>query len=114
MHYVERAGRAGWEVHWRQCGLRAALRGLLPDLADLPEADRLEFEGIASMCGIPLGTSCYCGAYRDGVVRGQPGVPGVAEEVLRVKHVATGERRARRGRKGTEEKATQMELGLDV
>ena len=68
-HLLDRAQRAGWEVRWRQCGLRAALRDLLPELKELSPADRAEFESIAGICGIGLGTTCYCQAYRDAFAR---------------------------------------------
>jgi len=111
---IERASRAGWEMHYRQCGLRAALRDLLPRLGDLPAADWAEFQAIAEMCGLPLGTHCYCQAYRDGVARGEPGVPGVGEEVLAVKWGVEGEKWSQRGSKDKTSgvKLKQMELNL--
>jgi len=112
-YLIAQAGRAGWEVRWQQCGLRAALRDLLPELADLPEADRLEFEGIARMCDIGLGTACYCRAYQDGVARGEPGVHGVGEEVLGVKHVVLEERQSKRGRSEADSNAEQLRLKLE-
>jgi len=110
---LDRANRAGWELRWRQCGLRAALRDLLPQLGDLPAADRDEFEAIAGTCGIGLGTSCYCQAYRDGVARGEPGVPGVGDDVLGVKPLAVARRQPGRRRKkdGTEGQQLTLEFG---
>jgi hypothetical protein len=106
---LNKANRAGWELRWRQCGLRAALRDLLPQLADLPAADRAEFEAIAGMCGIGLGTTCYCQAYRDSITRGEPGVPGVGAKVLGVKVLASeGKRSWRKSRSEGEQ------LGLDL
>ena len=110
---LDRANRAGWEPRWRQCGLRAALRALLPELKELPAADRAEFEAIAGMCGIGLGTACYCQAYRDGVVRGEPGVPGVDAEVLGVKALAREGARSRRGRKKAAREGEQLTLELE-
>lgn len=114
VYLLEQAGRAGWELHFRQCGLRAALRTLLQegDLDHLPEADRLEFEGIAGMCGIGLETSCYCQAYRDGISRGEPGVPGVSEEVLQVKVLDTGSTSSDGRRKTGKDKPNQLRLDL--
>jgi len=108
---LDRANRAGWELRWRQCGLRAALRDLLPELTELPEADGLEFEGIAGMCGISLETDCYCWAYREGIARGEPGVPKVDAEVLGVRVVVAEQKRERRrGKSGRQ--ADQLELDL--
>jgi hypothetical protein len=111
---LDQANRAGWELRWRQCGLRAALRDLLPELEDLPPADRAEFEAIAGMCGIGLGTACYCQAYRDGIARGEPGVPGVDAEVLGVKVVAAEGKPSKRGRKRARGDLEQMRLNLDT
>lgn len=110
---LDQANRAGWELRWRQCGLRAALRDLLPELEDLPAADRAEFEAIAGMCGIGLGTTCYCQAYRDGVARGEPGAPGVGAEVLGVKVVAAEGKPSRRGRKRKVGDVEVEQLGLN-
>ena len=60
---LQGASREGWAVHYQQCGLRASLRELLPELAHLSQADRQEFEGIATMCGIREG--CFCTAFRE-------------------------------------------------
>jgi hypothetical protein len=110
---LDRANRAGWTTHWQQCGLRASLRDLLPDLGELPLAERAEFEAIAGMCGIGLGTACYCQAYRDGVARGEPGVPGVGEEALGVKVLPVEGKRPGRGkRKAAGDEAEQLRLGL--
>ena len=108
---LDRANRAGWALRWQQCGLRAALRDLLPEL-ELPAAERAEFEAIATMCGMGLGTSCYCQAYRDGIARGDPGVPGVGAEALGVKVLPVEGKRPRRGRKKTGDEAKQMRLDL--
>ncbi len=110
-HLLDRAQRSGWDVRWRQCGLRAALRDLLPDLKDLPPSDRAEFEAIAGICGISLTTTCYCQPYRDAFARGEAGVPGVGEEALGVKVVLQEEDARRpggRGRKKKGETAEQM------
>jgi hypothetical protein len=114
VYLLEQAGRAGWELHFRQCGLRAALRDLLQknELDPLPEADRLEFEGIAAMCGIGLDTPCYCQAYRDGVARGEPGAPGVGEAALQVKALAVSSRLGKDRNKQDANKANQMRLDL--
>ena len=109
---LDQANRAGWRLHWQQCGLRAALRDMLPELSDLPAADRAEFEAIAAMCGISLESRCYCQAYREAMARGEPGVPGVTEEALGVKVLPVGEGLQRRGRK-RKDKGEQMGLGLD-
>jgi len=111
-HLLERAGQAGWEVRWRQCGLRAALRDLVPQLSHLPASDRGEFEAIAVQCGIPLGTACYCQAYREGFTRREPGVPGVGEEVLGVKVLEVEEDKpaTKRGRKKDENGGGQIPL----
>jgi hypothetical protein len=121
-HLLDRAQRAGWEVRWRQCGLRAALRDLLPELKDpsagsgqvLSAADRAEFESIAGICGIGLSATCFCQAYRDAFARGEAGVPGVGEEALGVKVVVQEDvkRPAGRGRKKKGEMATQLGLEL--
>lgn len=105
---LDRANRAGWEPRWRQCGLRAALRDLLPELSELPAADRAEFEAIGTMCGMGLGTACYCRAYRDSFARGEPGVPGVDAEVLGVKVMEEG-RESKRGRKKGETAEARQE-----
>jgi hypothetical protein len=107
---LDRANRAGWATHWQQCGLRASLRGLLSELGDLPAAERAEFEAIAGMCGIGLGTTCYCQAYRDGVARGEPGVPGVGEEALGVKVLPAEVKRPGRGKRKAEGGAEQLKL----
>ena len=108
---LDQANRAGWRLHWQQCGLRAALRDLLPQLDDLPAADRAEFEAIAAMCGISLESGCYCQAYCEAMVRGEPGVSGVTEEVLGVKVLPVGEGRREQGGK-KKGKGEQIELGL--
>ena len=66
---------------------------LLPDLTEMPAADRAEFEAIAGLCGISLDTPCYCQAYRDGLKQAQPGVPGVTVEVLGVKALLSAGRK---------------------
>jgi len=110
---LDRANRAGWELRWRQCGLRAALRDLLPELTELAAADRAEFEAIAGVCGMELSTRCYCQAYRDGIAHGEPGVPGVKEEALGIKVVTAEGKRSRRARKKAE--GTEAEqMGLDL
>lgn len=109
---LDQASRAGWEIRWRQCGLRAALRDLLQELKDLPEAERAEFEAIASACGIRLGTACYCQAYRGGIARSEPGVPGVGAEVLGVKVVAVEGKGSKQGRRKAKTEAEQMTLDL--
>jgi hypothetical protein len=63
VYVLQQASREGWEIHYRQCGLRAGLRELLPELAHLAPADLQEFEGIAAMCGIREG--CFCTAFRE-------------------------------------------------
>ena len=66
------------------------------------------------MYGIGLGTSCYCQAYREAFARGEPGVPGVGEEVLGVKVVAVeGKKPARKGRKKAKPEGEQLGLGMD-
>jgi hypothetical protein len=109
---LDRANRAGWEIHFRQCGLRAALRDLLPDLSDMPAADRAEFEAIAGLCGISLGTPCYCQAYRDGIKQEQPGVPGVSAEMLGVKVLPSAGKRSAGKQQQTDENSPQMRLEL--
>lgn len=119
---LDQANRAGWALRWQQCGLRAALRDLLPQLTApsassgqaLPAADRAEFEAIATMCGMGLGTSCYCQAYRDGMARGDPGVPGVGAEVLGMSVLPAEGKRPRRGWKKAEGEAEQMRLDLEA
>jgi len=64
------------------------------------------------MCGISLDTPCYCQAYRDGVARGEPGVPGVGAEVLGVKVLAAEGKRSRRGRRKAKDEVEQMRLEL--
>ena len=71
-------------------------------------------QAIATMCGIGLGTSCYCQAYRDGITRGDPGVPGVDAQVLGVKALPTEGKRPRRGRKKAGGEAEQMPLDLEA
>jgi len=110
---LDRANRAGWEPRWRQCGLRAALRDLLPELSELPAADRAEFEAIGTMCGMGLGTACYCRAYRDSFARGEPGVPGVGAEALGVKVLPSEGKRSRRGRKKAAREDEQLALELE-
>jgi hypothetical protein len=112
VYLIEQASRAGWEMQWRQCGLRAALRELLPQLDELDEADRVEFAAIAYMCDIPLETACYCQAYRDGVSHGEPGVPQVDEEILGVKVVMAEERKSRQEERRKRSEGEQLELGL--
>lgn len=113
---LDRANRAGWELHYRQCGLRAALRELLPELrTTLPQGEVLEFEGIAGLCGISFASPCFCQSYRDGFAHGAPTVPGVGEEALGVKIVAAPEPPpSKRGRKpkaesGPEQLALELE-----
>jgi len=110
---IERASRAGWEMHYRQCGLRAALRELLPQIEGLSDADRAEFQAIAEMCGLSLGTPCYCQAYRDGVARGEPGVPGVTTGVLEVR-VPLSERKHSRQRRVEKGGVTEEQLALEL
>jgi len=112
VYLVEQAARAGWTLHWRQCGLRAALRDLLPELGGLPKADRAEFQAIAEMCGMPAGTRCYCQGYRDAAAAGEPGVPGVGEESLGVKVVRAV--REQRGRYKVAGDVGAEQLGLDL
>ncbi|MBN1536877.1 MAG: BREX-2 system adenine-specific DNA-methyltransferase PglX [Anaerolineales bacterium] len=107
---LEQANRAGWELRFRQCGLRAALRDLLPQLEDLPEADQLEFRGLATMCGISLETECYCQSYREGLANGRPTVPGVSEELLDVKVLAS--KRAQPKDKTKKTDAEQLSLDM--
>jgi hypothetical protein len=65
------------------------------------------------MCGIGLGTTCYCQAYRDGVARGEPGVPGVGEDALGVKVLpAEGARPGRGKGKAARDEAEQLRLDL--
>ena len=64
------------------------------------------------MCGMGLGTACYCQAYRDGIARGDPGVPDVDAEVLGVKVLPVEGKRPRRGRKKSGDEAEQMRLDL--
>lgn len=110
-YLLDQANRAGWEIHYRQCGLRAALRDLLPDLSDIPAADRAEFEAIAGLCGLSLATPCYCPAYHDGLKQEQPGVPGVTAEMLGVKVLpAEGKRSA--GTQKKSEDSGQMKMDL--
>jgi len=110
---LDKANRAGWEVRWRQCGLRSGLRDLLPELGNLPAAHRAEFEAIARVCGIGLDTGCFCQAYREGVTRGEPGVPGIGSDVLDVKMVPSGRKRPQRRRTAEKNGVQQMDLGLD-
>jgi len=114
VYLIEQAVRAGWAMHWQQCGLRTALRDLLPDLRDLPDADHAEFQAIAEMCGITTRTRCFCRAYRDGVAAGEPGVPGVSAEALGVKVVVEDTPRARRGRKAQAGDVDVEQLGLEL
>lgn len=109
---LDQANRAGWEMRWRQCGLRAALRDLLPELDDLPAAHRAEFEAIAKMCGIGLENRCYCQAYRDAVAHGEPGVPGVDADVLGVEILTSQRKRARQDKRAKKSGAEQLALDL--
>lgn len=110
---LDRANRAGWQVHYQQCGLRAALRELLPDLKQtLPQGEYLEFEGIAGRCGISLDTPCYCQAYRDGMAEGRAGVPGVSAEVLEVKVVQSEVKRPGRVSRKKNDSDQQLDLGI--
>lgn len=81
---------------------------------ELPIADLTDFEAIAAVCGMGLGTACYCQAYRDGVARGEPGVPGVGAEALGVKVLPSGGKRSRRGQKKSGAETEQMQLGLRI
>lgn len=111
---LDRANRAGWQVHYQQCGLRAALRELLPDLKKaLPQGEYLEFEGIAGRCGMSLDTPCYCQAYRDGIAIGQSGVPGLTQEALDVKVVQSETKRPSRVSKKQSGNGQQLDLGID-
>ena len=110
---LDKANRAGWEVRWRQCGLRSGLRDLLRELVELPAAHRAEFEAIARVCGIGPDTSCFCQAYREGVARGEPGVPGIGSDVLDVQVVPLEGKRPQRRRTKEHDSVQQMNLGLD-
>jgi hypothetical protein len=114
VYLLEQASRAGWEIQWRQCGLRAALRELLPQLDALDEADRAEFAAIAEMCGISLGTPCYCQAYRDAMAQGEPGVPQVDAEVLGVRVVMAEERKKKARQQQGRGTDTPQQLRLDM
>jgi hypothetical protein len=113
-YLLDRANRAGWQLHWQQCGLRAALRQLLQQgkLDHLPPEEKLEFEGIAGMCGISLDTPCYCRAYREGIANGEPGVPGVTPEILAVKVLPTEKKKGRAGQRKDEVQADQLQLDI--
>jgi len=111
---LDKANRAGWEVQWRQCGLRSGLRELLPELGGLPAAHRAEFEAIARVCGIGLDTGCFCQAYREGVARDEPGVPGIGSDVPEVKVMSPGKKRPQRPRTKEQDTVQQMDLGLDA
>ena len=74
--------------------------------------DRAGFEAIATMCGIGLGTTCYCRAYHDGVARGEPGVPGVGEDVLGVKPVVSRGKQPRQEWKLAGIEGEQLALNL--
>lgn len=111
---LDQANRAGWHLHWQQCGLRAALRQLLQQgkLDHLPAEEKLEFEGIAGMCGIGLDTPCYCRAYREGIAQGDRGVPGVTPEILAVKVLSSEKKKGRAGRRKDEDQADQLSLDI--
>lgn len=111
---LDRANRADWQLHWQQCGLRAALRQLLQQskLNHLPAEEKLEFEGIAGMCGISLDTPCYCRAYREGIAQGEPGVPGVTPEILAVKVLSSEKKKGRPGRRKDDNQADQLRLDI--
>ena len=111
---LDRANRAGWQLHWQQCGLRAALRQLLQQgkLDHLPAEEKLEFEGIAGMCGISLDTPCYCRAYREGIAQGDPGVPGVTPEILAVKVLSSEKKKGRPGQRKDDNQADQLRLDI--
>jgi len=109
---LERANRAGWEITFRQCGLRAALRDLLPELKDLRPAERSEFESIASACGIGLETPCYCQAFQEAYKQGAPCSPGLSAEVLGLKPIEVESEQPRSRRRKASDKPTQM--GFDL
>ena len=109
---LDKANRAGWEVHFRQCGLRAALRDLLPELTEMPAADRAEFEAIAGLCSISLDTPCYCRAYRDGLKQEQPGVPGVTTEALGVKALPSAGRKPAGREKKEDKDSPQLQMDI--
>lgn len=109
---LERANRAGWEANFRQCGLRAALRDLLPELKDLPPAERSEFEAIATACGIGLETRCYCQAYKLAFSQREPCAPGVSAEILDLKPLEIEPEKPRRGRRKGPEEPAQLPLDL--
>jgi hypothetical protein len=109
---LERANRAGWEINYRQCGLRASLRDLLTELKDLPEAERSEFEAISVACGIGLDSHCYCEAYQAACTQGGLCAPGVSAEVLGIKILDGLTYKPHRGRSKGVEKPIQMELDL--
>lgn len=111
---LDQANRAGWQLHWQQCGLRAGLRQLLQQgkLDPLPAEEKLEFEGIAGMCGISLDTPCYCRAYREGIAQGEPGVPGVTAEILAVKVLSSEKKKGRTARRKDDNQADQLSLDI--
>jgi len=79
VYLLEQAAHAGWAVHHQQCGLRASLRELLPELDHLPAIEQQEFETIAYMCGIR--ERCFCQAFRDAAAGDRP--PGFGEPKLK-------------------------------
>ena len=79
VYLLEQAGTEGWSVHYLQCGLRASLRDLLPDLEDLPAAEQLEFETIAYLCGI--NEPCFCAPFREADPEERP--PGFDEPSIK-------------------------------
>lgn len=111
---LDRANRAGWQLHWQQCGLRATLRQLLQQgkLDHLPAQEKLEFEGIAGMCGISLDTPCYCRAYREGIAQGDPGVPSVTPEILAVKVLSREKKKGHPSRRKDDNQADQLRLDI--
>lgn len=112
---LQKAMEAGWALHYQQCGLRAALRGLLQrgQLDHLSEIHRAEFEGLATMCGLSLDTYCYCREYKEGIVEGQPGVPGVAPELLQVKVIQGAEAKQKESGKSKKQKDKGSQLTFD-
>lgn len=109
---LERANRAGWEMNFRQCGLRAALRELLPELKELRPAERSEFESIAAACGIGLETRCYCQAFQQAYKQGDPCAPGLSAEVLGLKPIEVESEQPRRAKRKGPDKPNQMEFDL--
>lgn len=107
-----RANRAGWEVNFRQCGLRAALRDLLPQIQELSSADRMEFEAIATGCGLGLDMPCYCQAFKEAFKHGEPLAPGLNADILDVKLIEVESERPRHSKRKGPAKPNQLELDL--